>query len=329
MKLDLEEIRSITKGVTKVSEDDGYFRFFRFTDTQSDTYLKLGKNDFYKKTFGSAGVRIAVHTDTTRFAFDYRFFPASSRKFAYFDVYTDGVLYSHFGFESDEVMSGHAEISLPDGEKTLEIYFPWGRRTDIKNVEINDGASLHGVNRQHTMLSFGDSITHGYDSVHPSLSYASQISYLLDADAINKGIGGDIFCPDIVEKEDIEPDFITVAYGTNDWSGQPYESFEVKCREFYKKLSDIYPKSRIFAITPIWRKDMSKKTKFGFPADKVDEKIREFCRNLPNVTVINGWNLVPHSKEFFADFNLHPNDLGFCIYARNLYTEIMGKAFGD
>lgn len=327
MKLKLNDIIAITKGVSKVTEENGFFRFFRFTDTQSEAYLKLGRVDFNRKTFASAGVRLAMATDTRKLTFEYRFYSGSSRNVAFFDVYVDGVLKNHFGCEGDEVGGGMADISLPEGTKTVEVYFPWAKRTDIRNVEIDDGATIVPVNRHHKMISFGDSITHGYDALYPSLSYASQISYLLDADALNKGIGGDIFCPDIVEKEDIEPDFITVAYGSNDWSGQLYESFKVKCREFYKKLSETYPKARIFAISPIWRKDYMKKTKFGFPAYEVDAKIREFCKDLPNVTVINGWNLTPHSKVFYADLSLHPNDLGFCIYARNLYTEIMGKAF--
>ena len=31
--------------------------------------------------------------------------------------------------------------------------------------------------------------------------------------------------------------------------------FEKKCKEFYVTLSKNYPDSKIFAITPIWRKD--------------------------------------------------------------------------
>ena len=34
-----------------------------------------------------------------------------------------------------------------------------------------------------------------------------------------------------------------------------------------------------------------------------------------------GWELVPHLPEYFLD-NLHPNQLGTEVYARNLVREI-------
>ena len=36
------------------------------------------------------------------------------------------------------------------------------------------------------------------------------------------------------------------------------------------------------------------------------------------LTVIDGLTLVPPMPEFFADEYLHPNDLGFGVYAENL-----------
>ena len=63
-------------------------------------------------------------------------------------------------------------------------------------------------------------------------------------------------------------------------------------------------------------------TQFGAPATEVDALVREVCTDLPNVTVINGWSFVPGRSEFYADLRLHPNDLGFSLYAQNLYAEI-------
>ena len=76
--------------------------------------------------------------------------------------------------------------------------------------------NLYGKNR---LLAFGDSITQGVDVVHPSLAYAPTLARLMDADSRNKGIGGEVFFPALLEeKEDLDPDFVTVAYGSNDWS---------------------------------------------------------------------------------------------------------------
>ena len=326
MKLTFEQVQEIARGAVRISEDNGSFHFYRFTEAQTEAYLKTSPKDFYKKAFATAGIRLAFRTDSKRFAFDFKTSYASSREYAYFDVYVNGAFSKHFGCDGNAMMDGSANITLPEGEKTVEIYLPWSRDAVLSNIEIDDGASLSGVTRAKTMISFGDSITHGYDAIYPSLSYASQLAQNLDADALNKGIGGDIFFPELLkEKDNIDPDFITVAYGTNDWSSKaPRETFVQHCTDFYTRLSALYPNAKIFAIAPIWRNDWTRTNSgFGVPVTAVREEIREICKDLPNVTVLDGFNFVPHRKEFFADLYLHPNDFGFCLYAKALYNEIV------
>ena len=326
MKLTLEQIQSITKGADRVILDNGAFRFLRFTEAQVKAYEETGKADFYRKTFATAGVRFAFRTTSRRFSFDFRLGYGSSRAYAWFDCFINGALEHHFGVDGGSMKGGNVNLALPEGETEVELYFPWSAAATLTNVELDDDATLVPVSRKYKMISFGDSITHGYDAIYPSLSYASQLAQNLDADALNKGIGGDIFFPELLkEKDNIDPDFITVAYGTNDWSSKaPRETFVQHCTDFYTRLSAMYPNAKIFAIAPIWRNDWTRTNSgFGVPVTAVREEIREICKDLPNVTVLDGFNFVPHRKEFFADLYLHPNDFGFCLYAKALYNEIV------
>ena len=77
----------------------------------------------------------------------------------------------------------------------------------------------------------------------------------------------------------------------------------------------------MFAITPIWRKDFEEKKCFSSFFD-VEKEIKDICRKFDNISVISGWNLVPHDEEYFADLRLHPNDDGFRHYFSNLVEEI-------
>ena len=327
MKLNLEQVKEIARGVAYVSESDGVFTLHRFTKAQEETYLKASPDNFYKKAFATAGVRLAMKTSSTHVRFDFRLTSASSRQYAYFDVYVNGALEKHFGAEGNSITSGSSDIALPEGEKTVEIFFPWSYGARISNIEIDDGASLEGLTRSKKMLAFGDSITHGYDAIYPSLSYASRLAFLLDAEQVNKGIGGEKFFPALLdEKDPFDPDYITVAYGTNDWNSKILtgEAFKENCREFYTRLSALYPNAKIFAIAPIWRLDGNRlNSSLGAPVTEVYPMIAEICKDLPNVTVINAYNFVPHRKEFFADLRLHPNDFGFGLYADALYKEIV------
>lgn len=324
MFLDLEQIRFIACGVTRVEQDeDGYFRFFRFTDAQSQVYLDAGIQDFYNKSFGSAGVRLAFRTDSKRFAFHYRLKTASARKDGWFDVYENGVLIEHFGCPDESIREAHIEIPLQSGESEVEIYFPWTCRTDLKSVEMTDGATLHPICRSKRMICFGDSITHGYYALYPSLTYASHIARMLDADEINKGIGGERFRSELLKEADpIPPDLITVGYSTNDWNFITPAEFEEKCTAFYKRLTELYPKAEIYAISPVWRTDAEKETPYGTPCYTVHQQMEKICERYANVHLIRGWDLVPHVKEFYGDLWLHPNDMGFGIYTENLYREI-------
>jgi len=323
MKLNLEQIRSITCGTARVEEINGEFRFYRFTEAQTEAYRNSGNTDFYNKSFATSGVRLAFRTDAKTLSFTYRLEIGSSRAYGYFDLFLNGSLTNHFGVEGKEMTGGSVCIDLGEGEVDVELYLPWSRAAILSNISLEGGELLLPKKRSHTMLAFGDSITQGYDALYPSLSYATALARLLDADSINKGIGGERFFPALLDSRDeIDPDYITVAYGTNDWSHNPRERFVADCCAFYEKLSALYPSAKIFAITPICRLDANRKTNFGAPICEVGKLIHAICDALPNVTVIDGWSLTPAIKEFYADAYLHPNDLGFGLYTQNLFAEI-------
>ena len=323
MYLSLDTIRDCTRGCARIEECDGVFTLMRFTESQARAYRDvIGNQDFYNKTFATAGVRLAFKTNSTQFAFDYRFFGGSSRKFGYFDVYINGAMTSHFGSTGQENMSGHSTVALPEGTNTVEIHFPWSRRTDISNVEIDDGAFIEGVYRTHTMICFGDSITHGYDAIHPSFSYASHLATLLDADYINKGIGGDIFCPALLEEAECpDPDYITIAYGANDWDKSTPEELEANCRAFFARIRELYPTSKIFVQTPIWHVAYHKTDKLGMTVPEMNAFLCEILRDYPSLYVVDGPSLVPHLPEFYTD-GAHPTEACFAYYSANFYAAI-------
>lgn len=82
----------------------------------------------------------------------------------------------------------------------------------IREIEIDDGSVILPAKKSRKIIMYGDYITQGYDAASPSLSYASRLADLLDADCINKGIGGSLFTPELAK---IKADF----------SARPYNHF--------------------------------------------------------------------------------------------------------
>lgn len=153
----------------------------------------------------------------------------------------------------------------------------------------------------------------------PSSRYVVHLAEKLGAEEFNKGIGGEKYFPPLAKtKDSFVPDYITVAYGTNDWNAFDKETFKERCKGFYENLTKTYPESKIFAITPIWRKDISEEKPFGAFSD-IERLIRGCVKEYENITLISGIRFVPESEKFYGDLWLHPNDAGFEHYAENLY----------
>lgn len=336
MKLDIEMMKIAAKGTARISEGKDGFAFYRFNEEQEEYYRG---NVHYVKTFFTAGVRLEFRTNSRSLALSVNAEEAATRKFFAFDIFTDGrkigaltnIPEGGITFKEKVLMPTDPQLPLGEfsesfdigeGEKTVCIYFPWSVKVTVHSVEIDDGASFEEVKKERQMLIFGDSITHGYDALYPSNAYSALLTDALCADARNKAIGGEIFCPDLAEcSEDFEPDIITVAYGSNDWNSFERADFEDRCDRFFAALSKNYPGAKIFAITPIWRRDGGAEKPCG-SLDSVREFIAGMSKKYPNVIPINGEALVPKDPKYFSDFRLHPNDEGFAFYAKAITEEI-------
>lgn len=333
MKLNNEQIKACLTGAVWTEEVEGALCPYRFTNEQLELYA-THRSKFGRRPYSASGIRLFFKTDSEKLSLKLNVSSGSSRKYFSVDVLLDGKYFDSMDNFSEKGPVNNESLrdeypfgihkktfSLGKGSKAVTVCFPWGASVDILEVALEDSASFESLKRAKKLLAFGDSITQGYDALRPSNRYASKLADLLDAEEINKGIGGEIFVPDLAElREDFDPDYITVAYGTNDWgkSEAPVD-LPVNCKKFYETVSRLYPNARIFAITPIWRADYETKNPPFGDFEKVAELIREVAEPLPNVTVIDGFPLVPGDPKYYADLRIHPNDEGFGYYAENLY----------
>ena len=324
MQLSFDKIRQITRGAVSTKVEDGKMYFYRFSKPQLKAYrVQTRSADFERKSLATSGVRFEFNTNSKTLSFSGKAYVGSSRKFFYFDVYVNNALVAHFGADNTDGMEFNYSVELGEGYKDVRVYFPWSASVELTSVEVDDKSTVAPMPKKPKMISFGDSITQGYDAIYPSLSYASILADRMGVEAFNKAIGGEIFCPDIIEEpENLDVKYITVAYGTNDWGKVTREEFEASCKEFYEKLSAQYPNARIFAITPIWRGDYLTQTEKRGDFNRISNHIKAVCEPLENVIVIDGFDLTPELPEFYSDLRLHPNDLGFLIHGNNLYEKI-------
>lgn len=326
MIIDYSIIKKITFGAEEIIDINGVYEFYRFNHDELNAYKNNKDENIALKTTSASNIRFSFITNSETLKFKCKFSKSSSRKFAYFDLYENNNLKGHKGSEDYSDNFIDYEFSLSDGEKHIELYFPWSVGVNIKDIVLDDNSYIKPVNRNGNILFYGDSITQGYDAHYPSLSYSNQVSRFLNMDSVNKGIGGEIFFPELLDcASDNEYDKVFIAYGTNDWNSCEYDEFINNFKSFINKANKIYCNSSIYVISPIWRVDENNEVKMKIKNYEIHNIMENICKDYKNITLINGRDLTPHYFSFFEDEYLHPNDLGFSIYANNLYKILSKK----
>lgn len=319
MKLTFDEIRRITFGALEIRETPDGLAFLRCTEKQTAAWYKKNEG-LGGRSLSTTGVRLDFHTNSKYVSF----LASQGDKF---EIAIDGVTHHriHMGEYREKGEAPRFHLTDPLGnekdEVRVTIWFPChGSPAHLSYLDLDDGATVCPHDYDKKFLFIGDSITQGWDARYDSLSYAHRLASFYNADFVNQGIGGAYFNPESFDTIAYDPDIVTVAYGTNDFGHFPtYEEMRRETRLHLSLIAKEYAEKKIFVITPIWRNKREGKKMGTF--ESCCAIVKEEAELL-GLTVIDGLYLVPPIPEFFKDAYLHPNDLGFGIYAENLAREI-------
>lgn len=334
MRLTYEQIKAITCGAVSVEQTRDGICFYRFTEEQRAIYQGKQEN-LALLSMGTSGIKFCFETDSEHLYLKGNFQRASSRSYFSLDVLVNGVPVGYMdNFSGSELSPGEIieqvfpvgdfekEFSLGPGRKQVAVHLPWNKFVTLLALSLDDGSFVTPIKQEKKLLAFGDSITQGVHAMRPSGRYISRLADALGAEEFNKAVGGEIFEPALAATKDgFEPDYIVVAYGTNDWSKSTPEVFRKSVKAVFSSLRNNYPAAKIIAITPIWRRDQQERRAFASFFD-IENGIREATAGMENVIVVDGQTLVPHDPKLYADARLHPDDEGFDHYFRNLCKAI-------
>ncbi len=302
MKLSLEQIKNLTVGAVEIEQTADGIYFYKMQKCQVDAFYALSEIlGFRAKT--TTGIRLDFETDSKFLAFEVK----SGGRFEYF---IDGVYQG-----TVPITDGYAKIDLAKPCR-ITLCFPSHEIGVVDNVELSDGASIVRHIFDKKALFIGDSITQGWNSGIDTLSYAYRTSFALNYDSIIQGVGGAYYHASTFADSDFEPDIVIVAYGTNDVNHfKTKDEMISQLRLYLGKVKETYSSCKIYAISPIWVSGGSEEKRMG-NLWECYELIADEIKKC-GVEHINGLDLVPHERRYFAD-DLHPNKDGFEEYARNL-----------
>lgn len=325
MRFDFEKIKEITEGAAKVYKQDGRVLFDRFTEAENQPNQKI-----------PAGIQLAFVTDAQEMKMKV-YIPEGNPSPIFFAVdvlvggkYVGGIQnFDEEDSKKNRLKGPYAfgefeyKCELGEGEKEIKIFLPISSPIELCELSVEGESFVRARENKKIFLAYGDSITHGWTSRHPSNTMAVRLAEFLGAKLYNKGIGGALFCPELPEnKVDFVPDFVTIAYGTNDWAySKSLDISEENCRKFCKIISEYYPEAKKFIISPVWRADLNNDSPLG-EFSNVEKMIKRVSDEFDSITFISGREMIPEDKELYSDLELHPNDRGFDFYYNNLSKEI-------
>lgn len=335
MKLTFEQIKACAKGVMEVTEENGAAVFHRFSEAQRAVYACSPNEKFSYTVEMSASVTLDFYTDADAICLTLSGTCWDGRPEIPVAILENGGMVNSaairrtVGSSGKQISFGPAVFRFPlsKGEKRVTVSLFYLTKSCLSDIVLENAGVFRPYTHAKTWLAFGDSITQGHNCTVSSLTYVNQTAALLDAEVHNYGIGGEKFWDKtIVPGTYPKCDFVSVAYGTNDYVGYTAEEFDHHMPAFMKAAAKEFSDVPVFIILPIWRQ-LEKNNHVG-PQGRTLEEVRELLRQeakkYPNFHIIEGRELVPHHATFYGDGTLlHPNDLGDTFYARNLYAEMM------
>jgi lysophospholipase L1-like esterase len=308
----LEEIFKNCLNVERVSEK---YIPVRFTARQMKAYEK--EEQYFIRANSCAGISMDFITDKDEISFEYEA-DCYSRPKAIFDVYEDDVLIETIAISGDIPKGKISYKRRQTGVKSrITIYLPYSVRLSIYNIDIGNYEAISDEGKLR-YLAIGDSITQGIESTRTSITYPILVARHFDAVLLNQGVGGYRHLEESIDKDlPYKPNFVTIAYGTNDFNHiSDINIIERNITDYYKKLEGVF-NCPINVLTPIWRQEIDEDEVKMLKFLHVSEMIRCVASKY-NYNLIDGLKLVPHNKDYYYDRRLHPNAKGFLCYALNL-----------
>ncbi len=315
MRLTFDQIRAVTVGSICTEQRADGIHFAKCTQKQIDAWYRESE-ELGHRAETTTGVRLDFHTNSKKIAFR----AAAGNKF---ELHLDGLLRKQFLMNEEENRTASFLLSDPLGQVQdqvrVTLYLPAHDIGTVDWVELDDGAEVIPHRFDTKMLFIGDSITQGWQSAVDTYSYANRVSRFFNADSVIQGIGGAYFNEASFDSLPFDPDTVIVAYGTNDFGHyKTQEEMRAHARAHLTLIAKEYEGKRVFVISPIWRG--TQKKAMGTFAECRTIVAEEAER--AGLSHIDGLTLVPPQAELFPNDLLHPNDLGFSLYAENLIAQI-------
>jgi acyl-CoA thioesterase I len=179
------------------------------------------------------------------------------------------------------------------------------------------------INKNSTIVCFGDSITYGHGADNIETSFPMILQKRVNIPVINSGVNSDTTADGLkrIEKDvlDHNPVIVLIYFGGNDLYYRPKKLSIKKIENNFKEMVRILNngKREIYIIR--FFNNRMRLWDIFFRFDRMLDRIQ---KEYPNIKIIkNIWKGVWGKREYKYDYT-HPNSKGYKIIANNIFNEI-------
>lgn len=291
------------------------------------THEQFMGEPFMNLASSGSGVTLDIYTNSKNLELTYKVFDSiwSTGWEGGFDFYLNGELSKCANRMHVRNNVYRINYSVPDEEEgynRITVYFPPCLSVALTDLRINEGAVYKPAGHSGTLFMFGDSITEGNSVQKSSSLYSNVFAREKDLVVYNQAVSGSIFSNYCVNGKygDIKPDYILIAYGTNNYGdgSADYAYVRQLIREgldaMLKTVKENFPQAKVICMLPLCR---TGEEGANFTLKQTGDYIASLCDER-GISWIDCHDMLPLEQTYFSDTMLHPNSDGSKLYGENL-----------
>lgn len=288
--------------------------------------------DLADRAATQAGIRLAFHSNTQHLTGMIVPFEGAQN----IDLYVDGALFGTADFTDKSTFIFN---DLPAGEKLLELWLPHRGDFALRQLEIDENATLspHQDTRSKWM-TYGSSITHCGEAASPSFTWPGVVARGRDLNLTCLGYGGQCHLDIQIGRmmRDLPADHISICAGINIYGNSSLNarSFGSSLIGFVQLLREKHAVTPLALISPIYSFDReTTKNAAGWTLQEYRQAVAEAVQTLQdygdkNIIYVNGLDLFNEDLGHLMPDNLHPDAEGYVAMGENFLKVAAPKLFG-
>ena len=309
---------------------------------QTDEYTRPWRIPFEKRALffpelaaraaTQAGVRLSFYSDTRRLSGDIAPFGDAQNT----DLYVDG---EYFGTSDFADESTFAFENLPPGEKLLELWLPQRGDFALRQLKVDDGATLRPYeDARPRWVTYGSSITHCGTAASPSFTWPAVVARGRNLNLTCLGYGGQCHLdPQIAcMMRDLPAEFLSIKAGINIYGSGSLNarSFGANLIGFVQILREKHKSTPLALISPIYSCERETTANaVGWTLQDYRDAVQQAAQTLQengdeNIVYISGLELFDDSLTHLLPDNLHPDADGYKLMGENFLQRAAPRVFG-